>query len=202
MRTTPCSQQGAMLIIALIVLVAMSLAGIAMMRSVDTGTLVAGNIAFKQASVHASDQGLQAAHAWLTSKSGSADLNSDANVPGAGSLGYYSSVPGTEPNWSDETPWTNAAQINGGLPDATGNVVYYVIHRICRIPNCAPNATCGGIVNLCGTTPDSTAVSGEGVDQSQPNFFTRPPAIHYRVTARSVGPRRSITIVQTLMRSQ
>ena len=66
MRTaTPRSQQGAMLIIALIVLVAMSLAGIAMMRSVDTGTLVAGNIAFKQSSLHATDHGLQAASgAW------------------------------------------------------------------------------------------------------------------------------------------
>jgi type IV pilus assembly protein PilX len=202
MKPTLHSQQGAMLIIALIVLVAMSLAGIAMMRSVDTGTLVAGNIAFKQASIHATDQGLQAAHAWLTTKSGSGDLNSDNNAPGASSVGYFSSTPGTEPDWREESQWTNAAQINGGLPDASGNVVYYVVQRICRVPNCAPNATCGGVVNLCGTTPDNTAVSGEGVDQSQPNFFTRPPATHFRVTARSVGPRRSISIVQTLMRSQ
>ena len=163
---------------------------------------MAGNIAFKQASIHATDQGLQAAHAWLTTKSGSGDLNSDNNAPGASSVGYFSSTPGTEPDWREESQWTNAAQINGGLPDASGNVVYYVVQRICRVPNCAPNATCGGVVNLCGTTPDNTAVSGEGVDQSQPNFFTRPPATHFRVTARSVGPRRSISIVQTLMRSQ
>jgi Tfp pilus assembly protein PilX len=41
----PARQRGVMLIIALIVLVAMTMAGIAMMRSVDTATIVAGNIA-------------------------------------------------------------------------------------------------------------------------------------------------------------
>lgn len=196
------AQRGAMLIIALIVLVAMSLAGIAMMRSVDTGTVVAGNIAFKEATLHAADQGLQEAHVWLVSKSGSADLNSDDNVPGTSSVGYFSSAPVLDPDWRSNSTWTNAKHLNGGLADSSGNTVYYIIHRICRVPNCAPNATCGGVVNLCGTTPDNTAISGEGVDQSQPNYFTRPPANHYRVTARSVGPRNSVTIVQTLMRSQ
>ena len=43
------AQQGVILFIALIVLVAMSLAGIALMRSVDTNVLIAGNLAFRQA---------------------------------------------------------------------------------------------------------------------------------------------------------
>jgi type IV pilus assembly protein PilX len=200
--TSRRAQRGAMLIIALIVLVAMTLAGIAMMRSVDTGTVVAGNIAFKEATLHAADQGLQEAFAWLVSKAGTADLNDDNNTAGAASVGYFSSVPTLDPDWRDDSAWTNARQLNGGIADSGGNVIYYQIHRICRVANCAPNATCGGIVNLCGTTPDSSAVSFEGVDQSQPNYFTRPPATHYRVTARSVGPRRSVAVVQTLMRSQ
>ena len=63
-------QRGVVLFIALIVLVAMALAGIALVRSVDTGILVAGNIAFKQGATNAGDQGLEAARTWLvTNKS-------------------------------------------------------------------------------------------------------------------------------------
>ena len=58
---TPRSQRGTMLIIALIVLVAMTLAGIATMRSVDTATIMAGNLAFRQSALNAADQGIQTA---------------------------------------------------------------------------------------------------------------------------------------------
>ena len=51
------SQRGVVLLIALIMLVAMTLAGIGMMRSVDTGSVIAGNLAFKQSTLNASDAG-------------------------------------------------------------------------------------------------------------------------------------------------
>jgi len=57
----PSRVRGAVLFIALIVLVAMSLAGIAIMRSVDTATLIAGNLAFKQGTMHSSDNGIEQA---------------------------------------------------------------------------------------------------------------------------------------------
>src|SRR4051812_10143783 len=60
-------QGGVVLFIALVVLVAMSLAGIAMVRSVDTGSLVAGNMAFKQGATLAGDAGTELAISWLTS---------------------------------------------------------------------------------------------------------------------------------------
>lgn len=194
-------QRGTMLIIALIVLVAMTLAGIAMMRSVDTSTIAAGNIAFKQSGVHSADSGVQAGFAWLNANIGAAALNNDNNAA-ANSAGYFSSAPATDPDWTNPSVWTTAALVNGGAKDDAGNVVSYYIHRLCSVPNCAPNATCGGTVNICGSTPSNTAISGEGVDQSAPNFFTLPPAIHYRVTARVTGPRNSVTVVQTTMRQQ
>lgn len=58
---TPRSQRGVVLLIALILLVVMTLAGIGMMRSVDTGSVIAGNLAFKQATLNASDAGTSAA---------------------------------------------------------------------------------------------------------------------------------------------
>jgi Tfp pilus assembly protein PilX len=56
----PRKQHGVVLLIALIVLVAMTMAGIGMMRSVDTGSLIAGNMAFRQAAANANDAGISA----------------------------------------------------------------------------------------------------------------------------------------------
>jgi type IV pilus assembly protein PilX len=198
----PRHERGATLIIALIILVAMSLAGIATMRSVDTSAIVAGNIAFRESAANAADQGLQAGHAWVTANAGTNTLYNDNNVQGNTSIGFFSSVTAVDKDWSSPNSWSNAATINGGLPDASGNTIHYVIERLCAVPNCAPNATCGGTVNVCGSTPDNAAVSGEGVDQSSPNFFTRPPAMHYRVSSRSMGPRNSISVVQAHVRTQ
>jgi Tfp pilus assembly protein PilX len=198
-----CRQHGTMLIISLIILVAMSLAGVAMMRSVDTASIVSGNIAFKQSATNAVDQGIQAAHTWLSANAGTTTLYTDNNSLGVSSVGYFSSVPLNEPDWTSASSWSYARPLNSGNPDATGNTVSYVIHRLCPCSGVAPNATCGsGQTNVCGSTPDDASVSGEGVEQSTPNFFTRPPATHYRVTARAVGPRNSTTIVQTLLRTQ
>ena len=65
----PRRERGLVLFIALIVLVAMSLAGVALMRSVDTGTVVAGNMAFKQAAIMVADRGTQEAAKWLQDNS-------------------------------------------------------------------------------------------------------------------------------------
>ncbi len=55
-------QRGVVLLVALIVLVVMTLAGIGMMRSVDTGTVVAGNLAFRQSTMQATDLGINTAY--------------------------------------------------------------------------------------------------------------------------------------------
>ena len=192
-------QRGVTLFISLIVLVAMTLAAIAMMRSVDTATVVAGNIGFRQSSVNAADQGLQAAFGWLGANIAGAAISNDNAAQG-----YFSSVPpGETPDWYlNSAIWPSSPNPNVLAIDAAGNTVSYLVHRLCPVPNCAPNATCGGVTNVCGQTLSSTAISGEGVDQSAPNFFTTPPQTHYRITVRSVGPRNSVAYIQTLMRGQ
>jgi len=188
---TARSQRGTMLIIALIVLVAMTLAGIATMRSVDTATVMAGNIAFRQSALNAADQGLVAAFALLTGKSADTLKNDNAFA------GYFSSAPGVEPDWTDDNAWVVATKLNGGTPDAAGNVVSYVVQRLCSLANAAATAT----NNQCGSTVTSSAVlSRVGED----NFrlagaeFTTQLQPQYRITVRAVGPRRSIAIVQML----
>ncbi len=191
----PRRQRGTMLIIALIVLVAMTLVGIATMRSVDTASLVAGNLAFKQSTIGGADQGLKVAYDWLTANAVGPTLSSTNT-----GVGYISNVPAIEPVWADNASWSNAFTLNSGAKDAAGNVVSYIIHRMCPVPNCTPNTNCGGLSNTCGSTPDQLTFSGEGSDQSKPQTFKKPPALHYRITARAVGPRNSVTVVQTMVR--
>jgi Tfp pilus assembly protein PilX len=192
-------QRGVTLFIALIVLVAMTLAAIAVMRSVDTATIVAGNIGFRQSAVNAADQGVQAAYGWIAANIAGGALNNDTAAQG-----YASSVPnGEAPDWYlNPAAWPSGAAANILATDAAGNSVSYLIHRLCPVANCAPSASCGGVSNVCGQTLTSTAISGEGVDQSAPNFFVTPPQVHYRITIRSVGPRNSVAYIQTLMRGQ
>ena len=54
-------QRGVVMFIALLVMVALSLAGIALIRSADTATIVSGNLAFKQAAVYAVDRSVEQA---------------------------------------------------------------------------------------------------------------------------------------------
>ena len=195
-------QRGTILIIALIVLVAMTLAGIATMRSVDTATITAGNIGLRQASVNAADQGLQAGVSWLTANLGPTLIN-DNHQPGTASIGYFSSAPANDPDWYDPLNWNEAGQLNNGNPDAGGNVVFFLIHRLCPVPNCDTSATCGGNPpNLCASTILTSALAGEGSDQTRPtDAHSSAPSIHYRITAKAVGPRNSISIVQSLVRA-
>jgi len=198
----PRSQRGTMLIIALIVLVAMTLAGIATMRSVDTATVMAGNIAFRQSALNAADQGLQAGYALLRTPSPASDLTKDGSGWPVPAAGYFSSAPMTEPDWTDDAAWASAVTLNGGAPDAAGNVVSFIVHRLCPVANCALNATCAGVANICGSTPNTATLSKEGEDnfRAQDAAFVSLPQVHYRITARAVGPRRSVAIVQTLAR--
>ena len=55
------TQRGVVLFIALLVMVALSLAGIALIRSTDTATIVTGNLAFKQAAASAVDRSIEQA---------------------------------------------------------------------------------------------------------------------------------------------
>lgn len=187
------TQEGLVLFIALIVLVAMTMAGVALMRSVDTGTVVAGNMAFKQAAIMVADRGTQEAVTWLQANSAGATLqNTDT------SQGYFSSrIPGGDPNWFDSASWTQSVAVNGGAPDASGNVVRYVIHRMCTQPDTPYNGSNAGVANECALYyAASAATSGGSMAVGAPQFIGT-PQLYYRITTRVEGPRDTVTVIQT-----
>jgi type IV pilus assembly protein PilX len=205
-RRPRARERGAALFIALVVLVALSMAGIAMMRSVDTATLVAGNIGFRQSTINAADVGIQAAGNYIFPRmSALATQLADDSANG-----YTGITPlGEPPDWylsPNNVGWKNAVSCNGGSPatacttfgpggtavDISGNTVTYVIHRLCDSTGA-----------LCGSSPTTpSAGSGGGQDMSAPPLTIPPPSQHFRVTVRVNGPRNSVAYVQTLVRGQ
>jgi type IV pilus assembly protein PilX len=183
-------QQGVVLFIALIVLVAMALAGVAMRRSVDTTLGIAGNLAFKQATLLSSDQAVNAAYAYIAGPppcggGGTLTCDDPAN-------GYLSSL-AAEPNWFDPAAWGNAVDVFPGNTDAAGNRVRYIIHRLCSQPgpynNPAPQQ-CAQYTPVGGGASGSTMAVGS-------YQFTGTPQVYIRITTRVDGPRNTVSITQT-----
>jgi len=190
-RALPSKQGGLVLFIALIVLVAMTMAGIGMVRSVDTGNLVAGNLGFKQTALNSSEAGLQDAYEWLVANAGGGGLSNTSTANG-----YYSSRPANEPDWTDPDTWEDAVVL---AEDGTGNTVSYVIHRMCTQPNTPYNGTNAGVANQCATTASSTAPGAGGSMSVGSYSFAGTPQVYYRITARSQGPRSTESFVQAMV---
>jgi len=189
----PRRQQGVVLFISLIVLVSMSLAGIALIRSVDTATLVSGNMAFKQASLQSSQAAITSAVTWLGANSAGSGLYANNT-----SQGYFSSIPASEPLWFDKDTWDygTPAQVNGGAADVSGNKVRYMIHRMCTEPNVAHNGNGpSGQINQCARYYPVSAISG-GSKSDAAYKFPAPPEIFYRLTIRVDGPRDTVSLTQ------
>lgn len=64
------AQQGVSLLFALMALVVLSLGAVALLRSIDTGLLVLGNLGFKQDAMSAGSVGTEAAINWLSANAG------------------------------------------------------------------------------------------------------------------------------------
>lgn len=197
-------ERGVILFIALIVIVAMALAGIALVRSVDTNVIVAGNIAFKQAATNAADQGVEAARTWLLANK--AALSDDQVV--ANTSAYYSNwqatldLTGNDPAKADFDWNANSLQVTPN--DGAGNRVRYVIHRMCADSNKTPSSTT--CVKVSSTTTGSSSSGGEfsgrrGYEGSgaSSSFTLTSTVVYYRVTVRVDGPRNTTSYVQALM---
>jgi type IV pilus assembly protein PilX len=189
LRAQPVRQAGVVLFISLIVLVAMSLAGIALVRSVDTNVLIAGNLAFRQAAILAGETAVANARDFVVVNSGS--LNSDRP-----SDGYFSATAIATATGRGFDPvahnWSNSV----ALPvDAAGNRARYVVHRMCAEPDKEPTAT-----NCVRAGATGTATSSFGsIDYSRYPLTLSSTVPAYRITVRIDAPKNSVSYVQVVV---
>lgn len=187
----PGRQSGVVLLLALIVMIAMSLAGLALMRSVGTSSLVAGNLAFQQSATRSADQGIETAIGWI--ENNAALLNSDQALSGYTANGL-TSVGDRNVGESWSAYWTRvwaARQVQ--LPtDTVGNTVAYVIDRLCL--NSLPPTSGAG----CSLSPVVMSTQGNSMEggEATPTTLSR---VYYRITARVQGPRNTLSIVQAVI---
>ena len=180
-------QRGIVLVVALVVLVAITIAGISMIRSVDTATLVAGNLAFQQSATRAADKGVEEAIRALE-----VDLEGrrDDDDP---TSGYFAELQGNQSpaagqTWQEFWKLSLADSAKLWNEDEFGNRIEYVIHRQC------PSAGAPGVVVSCVMSPAiMDKRGGQGIDDPSYEVAT---AVYYRITVRVSGPRRTESYVQ------
>ncbi len=180
------AQRGVVLFFSLIALVAMSLAAVALIRSVDTNNMIAGNLGFKQSTIFSSDTGIVAAMDWVNANQTLLNTDSTAN-------GYYAS-------YSVSASAKSLVDANGvdfdangaaaGIEDSQGNSIRYIVHRMCDAAGSPTTVHC-----LKGPLSDvKNDHAGKG-----PNIIDPQPTIMYRVTARVVGPKNTVSYLQTFV---
>lgn len=199
MRRPPHSHQqnGFVLITSIVILLAMTLLGIALVRSIDTATLVSNNLGFRQSALASSDLGTEKAAEWINANKGSLTADNP-------NFGYYATEQtGTDftgkasASSADDVDWTGGSGNRRAfvLPkDPAGNTSAYIIQRMCS--QSGAFSPTGGI--QCATTSSSTTTGGsKGGAQYGSYAMSSKAMIHYRVTTRATGPKNTISFVQT-----
>ncbi len=212
---SPIHQRGMSLIFALLALLALSLGAVALVRSVDSGTTVLGNLGFKQETVASTERATQAAIEWLSANSASLDANDTNN-------GYYASaydnldatgqLSGSSTrvlvDWNGDTCAYATGDVSGKCTLAPRTAVTagstepvtlrYAIFRLCSTAG-SPTAT----GNSCAAPANSGAgvASDKGsLDASKPTRLTgTTQGTYYRVVVQAVGARSTSSITETIV---
>ena len=201
-KTWVCKQKqsGLALFIAMIALVVLSLAAVALIRSVDTNNLIAGNLSYKQTAAASSNFGVES----MANQLGIRLLTySEASDP---TNGYYAvcttySTVGTcdgrnltvTANWVPGTTsrLATGSGVTAGV-DTYGNTVQYIVERMCT-------AVGNAITNPCLISSSVLDTSSKSIPNGPPppsNLFN---AAIYRVTVRVAGPKNTLSYIQAYM---
>lgn len=209
-------QRGVVLLISLILLIALTLGGIALFRQVGTGVLIASNLTFRNSALVATDRGVEAARNWLVTPGPNLQQGNIAtgyypawcntslnasNVPDADNNGTSDNC-GASPPPSTFDPltynWTNSVLATSD--DGSGNAIRYVIHRLCTIPgslNYTDPTT--NVSQQCVTLGSSSAGGTKGALSYGGGALTNTIQPYFRVTTQTTGPKNSVAYSQVIM---
>ncbi|MDB5746336.1 MAG: hypothetical protein JWP72_1184 [Massilia sp.] len=184
------TERGVALPVMLIILLVMLISSIYLLKSSNSTTLTASNLAYDSAQGRAVDFGLHKGFQWLsdTAKANKAQLNSHSAANG------YVAILEEGQSLRSDAFW------EGGLfVDVGKQRVQYVIHRLCSrdLPYDDPK-------NACMQTADNPSAMGSSVKAgdslaSDAPRFTSVPKVHYVVTARIAGARGGNVVNQLVV---
>lgn len=212
-------QRGLTLIIVFIALVSLSLASVALIRSVDTGALVMGNLAFKQGATSSTDRALEEAMTWLAGSLASASSDLDANIT---AQGYYATSydkldvagHGTASDrimvdWKGDSCGGFANCITPKTATAVGGyTTSYVITRMCKnaaapgaVGNSCAKPTTGGVANKQINKGETKVGSTTSLGGSTTGGAASSSVLVFRIVVRSSGPRNTVSYTETYISS-
>jgi type IV pilus assembly protein PilX len=200
------AQAGIVLFLAMIALVVMSLAAVALIRSVDTNSMIAGNLTYKQTAAVSSSFGIESMADFIGPKALSYGNTNDA------ANGYYavcsafdgsstdrcsggnltadaSWVPGTNSKLASDT----VAGITAGK-DIYGNTIQYIVERMCHTAGAPGTANC-----LEATSDPSNGTFNVQNETITYGGTTATDSPVYRVTVRIAGPKNTISYIQAFI---
>lgn len=210
-------QRGSSLLFALIALALLALAAVAVTRSANTGSLIVGNLGFKQEASLASDSAAESAMTWLTNNVAGTTLHAN----GAQGSGYFATATDALDALNKKTTvavgtsraavdWNgdNCASVSGNYTaclspsdppvNVGSNTARYIITRLCSTAG-DPNAVGNSCASpLFAPTPDDQ--NRAGFDYSKPislGDITVAPL--YRIIVRTAGARGTASFTETIV---
>lgn len=219
MKSLVRHQRGASLIFALITLVALMVAAVALVRSVDSSSKILGNIAFQKDATVAAELATQSAIDYL------GKATTDLTVNGADKTGYYASTPaGVNVDVTGyQTPSDATRQLVdwdriSGSPCSyasvgtyascayspsdpvivlNGNSARYVIFRICEAAGATAGNNCAQpLVGSAVVSPNGGAI---GAGQGEKNATIKGQGQYYRIVVRVTGVRDAVSFTETIV---
>ena len=189
-------QQGVVMFIALIVMVALSLAAIALVRSVDTTNAVIGNLSFRMASILPGNLAVEKAAAALFKDADIANAIRIADLTADfAPENYYASrqvgedARGIPAKLQKKSAYPFAVLTANDSATGQQTEIRYVIERMCTAAGPASVATC----DLIPPKPSPGTTIGD-------EAFAFPGSPFYRVTIRIDGPQNTASFLQATLK--
>lgn len=188
---TPSRQRGIALPVMLLMMLTMLATSIFLIKSINSTTLTASNLAYESAQAKQADQGLATAFEWLSRTAATNKSAFNANV---GTEGYIANWDTTK-KLNDPLFWTGSKTI---VDATTATSVEYVIHRMCKNTGAydPPGNQCVLTVDAANTSGSSAP--GQSLGLGNP-VFESAPQVHYVVTSRIFGPRGGNVVNQLVV---
>lgn len=202
---------GLSMLFALFALAVLSLGAVALVRSVDNGSLVMGNLGFKRDATETSAPGAEAAITYLTTNLGGTTLEANA------ARGYLASVPANlDPtgnrlslatravvDWDNNACASYASGSFGSclLPSTVninGNTVRYLVVRLCPSAGAANSGgnDCASPLNVVGQSGSRGRLDYRNNERFVP---VAGGGAYYRILVRSQGGRNAVSFTETLV---
>lgn len=186
------AQRGVALLIALLALVVLMIAAVALVRSMDTSSLVAGNLAFRRDLTNHGERGI--AQALQLLRTGALAAEASREAPSQAN-NYSPTIWATDargiPNvLLDDDQFAAAGLTGADIVDAPAGVtIRYVIDRQCEAGTAAFDAA------RCVAQATKGDVGGTAhLAQKKPGGELRPV---YRISVRVTGPRGTQSFIQS-----